>query len=90
MCAHAKPLQLCPTLGDPMDYRKPWDFPGKNTGVGCHSLLQGICLTQASNLHLLGLLPRQAGSLLPVQPEKPFIPLYIHSCLAFHLPNIGS
>ena len=19
----------------------PWDFPGKNTGVGCHSLLQG-------------------------------------------------
>ena len=24
----------------------PWDFPGKNTGVGCHSLLQGIFLTQ--------------------------------------------
>ena len=20
----------------------PWDSPGKNTGVGCHSLLQGI------------------------------------------------
>ena len=20
----------------------PWDFPGKNTGVGCHSLLQGL------------------------------------------------
>ena len=20
----------------------PWDFPGKNTGVGCHFLLQGI------------------------------------------------
>jgi len=20
----------------------PWDFPGKNTGVGCHCLLQGI------------------------------------------------
>ena len=27
----------------------PWDFPGKNTGVGCHSLLQGIFLTQGSN-----------------------------------------
>ena len=23
----------------------PWDFPGKNTGVGCHFLLQGIFLT---------------------------------------------
>ena len=29
------------------------DSPGKNTGVGCHSLLQGILLTQGSNLHLL-------------------------------------
>ena len=31
----------------------PWDFPGKNTGVGCHFLLQGIFLTQGSNSHLL-------------------------------------
>ena len=31
----------------------PWDFPGKNTGVGCHFLLQGIFPTQGSNLHLL-------------------------------------
>ena len=28
-------------------------FPGKNTGMGCHSLLQGIFLTQGSNLGLL-------------------------------------
>ena len=27
----------------------PWDSPGKNTGVGCHALLQGIFLTQESN-----------------------------------------
>ena len=27
----------------------PWDFPGKNTGVGCHFLLQWIFLTQGSN-----------------------------------------
>ena len=27
----------------------PWDFPGNNTGVGCHFLLQGIFLTQGSN-----------------------------------------
>ena len=31
----------------------PWDFPGKNTGVGCHGLLQGIFATQGSNLNLL-------------------------------------
>ena len=31
----------------------PWDFPGKNTGVGCHFLLQGLFLTQGSNLHPL-------------------------------------
>ena len=28
----------------------PWGFPGKNTGVGCHILPQGIFLTQASNM----------------------------------------
>ena len=31
----------------------PWDSPGKNTGVGCHFLLQGIFLTQGSNLSFL-------------------------------------
>ena len=31
----------------------PWDSPGKNTGVGCHVLLQGIFLTQGSDPCLL-------------------------------------
>ena len=31
----------------------PWDYLGKNTGVGCHSLLQGISLVQRLNLDLL-------------------------------------
>ena len=49
--------QLCPTLCDPMDYSLdrllcPWDFPGKNTGVNCHSFLQGIFPPQGSNLGL--------------------------------------
>ena len=30
----------------------PWTSLGKNTGVGCHSLLQGILLTHGSNPHL--------------------------------------
>ena len=43
----AKSLQSCPTFCNPMDYSLP-DFSvcehssGKNTGVGCHFLLQGI------------------------------------------------
>ena len=42
-----KSLQSCPTLCDPTDGSPsgsavpgPWDSPGKNTGVGCHFLLQ--------------------------------------------------
>ena len=34
----------------------PRDSPGKNTGLGCHFLLQGIFPTQGSNLRLLCLL----------------------------------
>ena len=46
--------QSCPTLCDPIDYSPPGssvhgDSPGKNTGVGCHALLQGIFPTQGSN-----------------------------------------
>ena len=32
---------------------RPWDFPGKNTGVGCQFPLQGILLSQGWNLCLL-------------------------------------
>ena len=41
----------------------PWDSPGKNTGVGCHFLLQGIVPTQGSNpglLHCRQTLSRQS------------------------------
>ena len=47
--------------------RTQQDFPGKNTGVGCRALLQGIFLTQGSNLCLLYLLRWQTGS-LPLEP----------------------
>ena len=45
--------------------------PGKHTGVGCHALLQGVFLTQGSDLCLLCLLPWQAGSLQLVPPGTP-------------------
>ena len=41
----------------------PWDFPVKNTGAGCHFLLQGIFPAQGSNPCLLRLLHWQADSL---------------------------
>ena len=34
-------------------HQAPWGFPGKNTGVGCHSLLQEIFPIQGSNPGLL-------------------------------------
>ena len=50
------------TLCDPLD-SLPWNFPGKNTGIVCHSFLQGILLTHALNLYLLHLLHWQEDSL---------------------------
>ena len=50
-----------------------WDSPGKNTGVGCHALLQGIFLIQGSNPHFLRLQRWQMGSFLLVPPGKPFV-----------------
>ena len=54
MCMRAKSLQSCLTLCDPMDCSLLGSFvhgdsPGKNTGVGCHALLQGIFPTQGLN-----------------------------------------
>ena len=41
----------------------PWDFPDKNTGVGCHFLLYGIFPTQESNLS-----PALQVDSLPAEP----------------------
>ena len=54
----------------------PWDFPGKNTGVGCRALLQGIFLTQGSNPHLFRLLHWQADSLPLVSTGKTLVMLW--------------
>ena len=72
MCVHDKP----PVLGyvwpfatpgwQPTRLLSPWDSPGKNTGVGCRSLLQGIFPSQELNLCLLRW---QAGS-LPRGPPR--------------------
>ena len=48
-----RPVLLQPHELQPTRLLCPWDFPGKNSGVGCHFLLQGIFLTQDSNTCLL-------------------------------------
>ena len=60
--------QSCLTLFHPMDHSLgSWDFPGKNIGVGCHSLLQGIFPTQGFN-------PALPADSLPLEP--PGKPIY--------------
>ena len=52
--AAAKSLQLCPTLRphrrQPTRLHCPWDSPGKNTGVGCHFLLQCMKMKSESEV----------------------------------------
>ena len=80
--------QLCPTLCDPVDRSPPGssvhrDSPGKNTGVGCHALLQG-------NLPNPGIKSRsptlQADSLPSAPPGKPFLCniFYEYFCVCFY------
>ena len=57
VCTHSVG-QLYLTLCNPMDCSPPGssiheDSPGKTTGMGCHTLLQGIFSTQGSNPGLL-------------------------------------
>ena len=48
----------------------PWDSPGKDAGVGCHALSQGIFLTQGLSLLPLNLLHWQIDSLPLLPPGK--------------------
>ena len=78
LCMHAQSLswvQLFVTLWT-VAHQAPlfWDSTGRNNGMACHFLLQGMPQTQGSNLHLLCLLHYQAGSLplslkCPPQPN---------------------
>ena len=74
----------------------PWHFPGKNTAVGCHALLQGIFPTQGFNLHLLGLLHWQAGAFPQGPPGEPLMDFLwflkeeadVSHFIPFPLPNM--
>ena len=51
------------------------DSPDKNTGVGCHFLLQRVFMTQGSNPSLLNLPHWQVGSLPLAPPGDPHFPI---------------
>ena len=67
--------QSGPSLCNPMDWEGqdlcPWNFSGKNTGVGCPFFLQGTFPTQRGKLSLLHPLHRRADSLPLAPPGKP-------------------
>ena len=81
-------VPACPTLCDyglkSANLLSPRDSLRKNTGVGCHALLQRIFLTQELNLCLISLLHWQMDSLPLAPPGKPhklhIIALYFSSC----------
>ena len=65
----------CLTLCDPMGCSRPgfsclWEFPDKNTGVGCHFLLQSMLLIQGLKLCLLQFLYWQVDSFTSEPPRK--------------------
>ena len=77
--------QSCLTLCDPWTVAArllcPWDSPGKKTGVGCHSLLQGIFPTQGSKPGLLNY--RQT---LPTKPPGSLRFLTVKQCYILVTP----
>ena len=57
-CCYCLAAKLCPTVLQPhglqpVRFLCPWDFPRKNTEVGCHFLLQGIFSTPGLNPNFL-------------------------------------
>ena len=91
VCVCSKSLQSCPTLCNSVHCSPPsssvrGDSPGKNTGAGCHALLQGICPIQRSNPHLSHLLHRQAASLPLESPRKLPLTCRTSQFCSFFLP----
>ena len=67
--AAAKSLQSCSTLCDPIDGSRPWDSPGKNTGVGYYLVNMWPRGTRVSPIQLATLL-RLGGVLSKSHPPR--------------------
>ena len=92
-CFSGVQLFVIPVEHNPqVSYVCPWDYLGKNTGVGCHFLLQGIFPALRSNLKLLCLPYWQVGSLPLVLKTGKKDPLKINrlgDCVRSIQTNMG-
>ena len=87
MCVLCAQLFVTPwTIVLQSSFLCPWNFTDKNTGVGCHFLLQGIFPTQESNPHLLCILYWQASS-LPLGPPGMSLPKNISCSVVSNIWN---
>ena len=66
----------------------PWGSPGKNTGVGCHALLQGIFLTQGSDPPLLLSLALAVRFFITSVTWEVHMYMYLCVCMPTHAPNV--
>ena len=69
----------------PSRFLCPWNFPGKNTGVCCHSFLQGIFPIQGSNPRLLCPQQWQADSFQLSHLRNPDMPQLILMTIKFKI-----
>ena len=67
----------------------PWDSPGKNTGVGCPFILQGILLTQETETESLASLVLAGGLFTTVPTGNPLIIKTKHKKHVWSLPTPG-
>ena len=72
-CVHDKSHQSCPTFCDLMECSLLGTSPGKNTGVGCHALLQGIFPNQETNPSLFTS-PALAGRVFTTSTPRRHLP----------------
>ena len=85
VCARAR-AHVCSIVSGSLQFHElqptrllcPWNFPDKNTRVGCHFLLQGVFLIQALNPHLPPLLHWQVDSLPLYHLESVYICVYVY------------
>ena len=100
--------QLCLTLWfhglSPTRLLCPWNSPGKNTGIGCHALLQGIFPTQGSSpgllhcgqilscLSYLGspkIISHSSSTLLLLFSLQSFVSIYVLPIFLLYFPSLA-
>ena len=73
LLSHFSRVGLCVThRRQPIRLPHPWDSPGKNTGVGCHFLLQGMKVKSENKVHSVVSDPQRPHGLQPTRLLRPW------------------